>query len=158
AAERQTGRVATRFRDLDTNNDGVIARSEWRGSLASFRTYDQNRDGVISRAEFREESVGTARDDEFESLDANNDGRIERREWNGNNTEFNSLDRNRDGVLSRWEMEGGQTGRDLGARSRTAGARENVRVDSRQTWNDTGIMVRAGDTVTIHADGTIQLS
>lgn len=162
AAAQQGARLSVRFRDLDTDNDGVITRSEWRGSMVTFRQYDQNRDGVISRAEFRDQTTGEdrdSRDDDFAYLDSNNDGRIERREWNGNNTEFNALDRNRDGVLSRAEMNTADAGRDYpGERGRTARAHEIVRVDSRENWNQTGIFVRAGDMITIHADGTIQLS
>ena len=39
-----------------------------------------------------------------------------------------------------------------------AGTQEVVTVDAKQTWSDTGVFVRVGDTITIHADGTIQLS
>ena len=58
----------------------------------------------------------------FQALDRNNDGRITREEWNGNersfrnhdwngdgvlaNAEFTRLDNNRDGVLSRFEVVG----------------------------------------------------
>ena len=32
----------------DTNGDGAISRSEWRGDSRTFREYDGNRDGVLS--------------------------------------------------------------------------------------------------------------
>jgi hypothetical protein len=41
-----------RFGSLDRNNDGVIARPEWRGDSESFSRMDRNRDGVLSREEF----------------------------------------------------------------------------------------------------------
>ena len=43
-----------RFDDLDVNNDGAIARNEWRDSIAMFRELDRNRDNRLSRAEFRQ--------------------------------------------------------------------------------------------------------
>jgi hypothetical protein len=46
------------------------------------------------------------REDRFDYLDANNDGRIERSEWHSSNDAFRWLDRNRDGVLSRTEVVG----------------------------------------------------
>jgi hypothetical protein len=55
-----------RFGDLDVNNDGAIARNEWRDSVVAFRNLDRNRDNRISRVEFRQfrDVAGTAgRDD-----------------------------------------------------------------------------------------------
>ena len=37
---------ADRYQAMDDNNDGVISRSEWRGSDQSFRRHDWNNDGV----------------------------------------------------------------------------------------------------------------
>ena len=36
------------IRDMDTNRDGVITRSEWRGSPQTFDVRDWNNDGVLS--------------------------------------------------------------------------------------------------------------
>jgi Ca2+-binding EF-hand superfamily protein len=36
----------------DYNNNGVVSRSEWRGTTATFNQYDRNRDGMITRAEY----------------------------------------------------------------------------------------------------------
>jgi hypothetical protein len=40
-----------RFAEMDTNDDGVITRREWRGSAQSFWVHDWNGDGVLSREE-----------------------------------------------------------------------------------------------------------
>jgi hypothetical protein len=40
------------FNRLDRNDDGVIARREWRASRAEFNALDANRDGVISTREY----------------------------------------------------------------------------------------------------------
>ena len=42
-----------RFRGLDTNGDGFVSRSEWRGNDQSFRNHDRNADGVLSGDELR---------------------------------------------------------------------------------------------------------
>lgn len=192
--------TAAAFSNLDSNRDGRISVGEWRSDRATFRRVDRNGDGFLSRTEFLGENGSDGRPDRFESLDANNDGRIEGREWRGGVEEFNALDRNRDGVLSRTEIVSAETAdadefaslddnrngvispdewrgsrrsfdqRDTngdGVLSRrelanapggARGTQEVVRVDAKQTWSDTSVFVRAGDTITIHADGTIQLS
>lgn len=115
-----------RFRDMDRNNDGVIAQSEWRGSLESFRYHDWNGDGVLSGDEVRP-GVGPRgavderefdREERFEDLDVNRDNRIERGEWHGSADAFTWLDRDRDGSLSRAEVVGSTAARGRTARRR----------------------------------------
>lgn len=49
-----SGRLsAMRFRGMDRNRDGVIERSEWRGSETSFEQHDWNHDGRLSGDELR---------------------------------------------------------------------------------------------------------
>ncbi len=103
------------YADLDTNHDGVIARREWRGSAASFSLRDWNGDGVLSGDELRPDAVPPANsaqyrdynmpaNDRFGYLDVNNNGFVERNEWDGSLDAFYRLDRNNDGRLSRAEM------------------------------------------------------
>jgi Ca2+-binding EF-hand superfamily protein len=40
------------FRRLDTDNDGVVVRGEWRGRPSVFDALDTNRNGVLSRDEY----------------------------------------------------------------------------------------------------------
>lgn len=153
-----------RFRGMDSNRDGVIARREWRGSAQSFRVHDWNGDGVLSGEEVRAgafrrggslEAEDLDRAEQFEYLDANNNNRIERREWHLSLDAFNRLDRNRDGVLSRAEVDSEFTGSGAGPVG-TAG--DVVIVDSSTRWTDSGIDVSVGDTLTFDTDGTITLS
>jgi Ca2+-binding EF-hand superfamily protein len=148
-----------RFREMDTNNDGVVSRGEWRGSNQSFRVHDWNNDGVLSGDEVRpgyrrdDRSLGDEnfdRQDRFEYLDVNNNNRIERREWHGTAEAFDWLDRNNDNVLTRAEFL------DDGRAVSTSG--QTIFVDPKNRWTDTGIDVQAGDTVNIDAEGRIQLS
>ena len=124
----QSGQATeSRFRGMDRNNDGVITRSEWRGSADSFKVHDWNNDGVLSGDEIRvganrertiedEFAMATSadvadddREDRFEYLDVNRNGRVERSEWHGSDDAFQWLDRNRDNVLTRGEVLGTNT-------------------------------------------------
>ena len=198
------------FNNLDHNRDRRIAANEWHFDLETFRRVDRNRDGFLSQSEFLGGDIDDARDASFDDLDWNNNGRVERSEWNGSDSVFTSLDRNRDGVLSRFEVVGGvntpndtydefasldynrnasisrdewhwsaasfdrrDTNRDgrlsrqefaagggaPGAVGTSGGVQQRtVRVNSQQRWTDSGIVVRAGETVTLDASGTIQMS
>lgn len=97
------------FNRLDANGDGRITRNEWRYDIESFRRADQNDDNVLSRAEFVNGDTDVDREDRFDYLDANNDGRVERSEWHSSMDAFRWLDRNKDGVLSRREVLGDET-------------------------------------------------
>jgi Ca2+-binding EF-hand superfamily protein len=157
------------FDNLDANGNGRIERTEWHAGADSFNVLDRNRDGVLSRAEV----VGTARGDgalgrsaqrrgtfgqsgatvwdEFLSLDVNRNGRITPDEWHWSRNSFDQRDLNRDGILTPTELSSTED-----AAVATSG--QLVRVDSGQRWTDTGVTVRAGDTVTISADGSIVMS
>ena len=105
---------AARYRNWDRNNDGVITRSEWRGTARQFLDLDWNRDGVLSGDEVRDrEWESTADDwdvDSFVALDRNNNGRISRGEWRGTVAMFRQIDRNRDNQITRGEFMNANTG------------------------------------------------
>ena len=94
------------FAILDRNRDGRIQRTEWFYDREGFIRADRNHDSVLTREEFLASDVDADREDRFEYLDVNNNGRIERSEWHASRDAFNWLDRNRDGVLSRTEVLG----------------------------------------------------
>jgi Ca2+-binding EF-hand superfamily protein len=112
---QQDRRESMRFRAMDTDNDGVITRAEWRGNDQSFREQDTNDDGVLSGEEVRRRSGGwtparraPAQGQEltprFSEMDTDNDGVITRGEWRGNAQSFRQQDANGDGVLSGTEV------------------------------------------------------
>ena len=103
-----------RFRRMDTNNDGVIARTEWRGNPRTFDTYDWNNDGRLSgdevsviaqrRGNRNGQDDEVALDDRFDYLDINGNGYIELNEWDGGQNAFGRLDTNDDRRLTRGEF------------------------------------------------------
>jgi EF-hand domain pair/EF hand len=144
------------FLTLDRNRNGSIARGEWRGDPATFRELDRNGDNQITRAEFLNADAGHAdgRSD-FDALDYDNSGRIERDEWEGTRAAFNRFDVNRDGTITRREYRESGLNDAVNAGGRV---QESVIVDARQPWTDTGLHVNAGDVVRVRAQGTIQMS
>jgi Ca2+-binding EF-hand superfamily protein len=141
-----------RFGEMDANNDGRVAREEWRGSPQSFANHDWNRDGVLSGDEVLpgararraqgEEDFEWQRQDQFASwsqagfdnLDHNKDGRIARGEWHYNVETFDRADRNRDGALSRWEFLDTPVDDDRGDRFDDLDVNRNGRVE-RNEWH-----------------------
>jgi Ca2+-binding EF-hand superfamily protein len=101
--------TASGFRNLDHDRNGRVTRDEWHFDLEDFRRADHNGDGWISRAEFLggDSTTDDDRNDRFDYLDTNRDGRVSRAEWHGTADRFAALDDNRDGVLSRAEIRGG---------------------------------------------------
>jgi phycobilisome linker polypeptide/EF hand domain-containing protein len=121
SSNSNNGRI--RFQNMDRNGNGVIERNEWNPNRGSFDAHDWNRDGVLSGQEVQPggrrsegfEDQGD-RSDRFATLDANGNGRIERREWQGSPDAFDWLDRNGDNVLSRAEVVGEGSGREVSGR------------------------------------------
>jgi len=194
------------FNNLDRNGDGRISRAEWYYDREAFVRADRNGDNWLTKAEFLGNGVDDDREDRFEFLDANNDGRIERSEWHGSPETFEWMDRDNDGTLSRAEATGGDfTQEDLfasldanrdnvittnewqwsrqsfvrqdrngdgqlsrseltNAELRAAGAGTSglagrtIELDAARGWMNTGFDVRAGETITFEANGTVQLS
>jgi hypothetical protein len=143
-----------RFDYLDVNNNGRIERSEWHGSADTFDWMDRNNDGTLSRAEatggeFKQQDL-------FASIDENHDNRITTNEWQWSRQSFVRQDRNGDGALSRSEL----TNAELSAAGAGAVgiAGRTIELDSARGWMNTGFDVRAGETITVEANGTVQLS
>lgn len=145
------------FDDLDWNNNGRVERDEWQGADSVFTNLDRNRDGVLSRFEVVG-GIEAPNDtwDQFVSLDYNRNGSISRDEWHWSAASFARYDTNRDGMISRQEFAVG--GGTPGGTSKPAAQTRTVRVNPQQRWTDSGVTLRAGDTVTISATGTIQMS
>ena len=105
------------FQQFDRNRDNRITSAEWFHSAEYFRRADRNRDGALVLSEFTGSASPVAaapndeRDNQFESLDANGNNRVERREWQGSADAFDWLDRNNDNVLTRAEVIGEGEGR-----------------------------------------------
>lgn len=142
------------FDDLDANNNGLVEKNEWHASATMFSVLDRNRDGVLSRFEVVGSTNSLDTYDEFASLDVDRDSAIERAEWHWSNASFTQRDANRDGRLTRREFDaaGGAPG------TASAAGTQTVQVNSLNRWTDAMLTVRAGDTITFDASGSITMS
>jgi Ca2+-binding EF-hand superfamily protein len=87
------------FAALDRDGNGLIARSEWRGSAEDFNRLDRDGDGV-SRREYENPPAAGSAQARFQDLDEDNDGVVSRREWRHETVAFHRADRNADGVIT----------------------------------------------------------
>jgi Ca2+-binding EF-hand superfamily protein len=150
-------RSQMRFRDLDRNRNGMIERSEWRGSPRSFQIHDWNNDGVLSGDEVRTganppadsleaEDYNMSPNDRFAYLDVNNNGYIDRNEWDGSLDTFYQLDRNNDDRITRAELNVGR---------RTTFAALDANGDNRITLGEWQWSHRSFDEMDRNGDGVI---
>ena len=86
--ERNLNWTRANFTSLDHNRDSRLSANEWHFDLETFRRVDANRNDSISLQEFLGEGVDDVRDDNFDDMDCNNNGRVERTEWYGGAAEF----------------------------------------------------------------------
>ena len=107
-------------------------------------------------------NINDSRND-FRRFDRNGDGVIARREWTGDRRWFDERDTNGDGRITRREHDAFNPDAfnpddafdDPGVAG-TSG--ELIPVSALERWTDTGIVVRAGDSIIFEADGSIQMS
>lgn len=142
------------FDDLDVNNNGRVERNEWHTGAAAFTWLDRNGDGVLSRFEVVGTQPSADTYDQFANLDVDRNGSLAQSEWHWSRNSFTQRDTNRDGRLTRREFDaaGGAPLTASGAGSQT------VHVNAQQRWTDAMLDVRAGDTLTFDASGSIQMS
>ena len=123
-ASTASAQAQMRFQNMDSDNDGVITRAEWRGTAQSFRSQDWNEDGVLSGDEVvtgaqrpawsqdwnrdgRVDTLDNQIAQRYRGYDANGDNRVARTEWPGNARLFARLDTNRDGYVTMNEYSNG---------------------------------------------------
>src|SRR5262245_23182860 len=110
----QNGRPARgrpNFERMDTDKDGKISSSEWKGSAEMFARLDSNHDGYITRDELKQNrpkngnATGRGGARNLRAMDTNGDGKISRDEWKGRSEVVDRLDENHDGFITREELQ-----------------------------------------------------
>lgn len=102
---REKGRE---FQAMDTNKDGKISQSEYKGSKDVFARIDANHDGLVTRDEairaFNRRVHRAMVVAQLRSMDANHDGIISASEFKGTVPRFVRLDVDHDGAISRADL------------------------------------------------------
>jgi len=100
--------------NLDSNHDGKVSRSEWKGNDVSFQMLDRNGDGALSGDEMTAGAAPVPEEDPaavlarrqarqeriFRWMDSNHDNRVTQAEWREDKAKFQRLDRNHDGAVT----------------------------------------------------------
>jgi Ca2+-binding EF-hand superfamily protein len=97
---------------FDSDKDNNVGLDEYDGPMAEFRKYDKDGDGVVTYEELypekmmermkKYEEMGPKPEDLtiLETMDADKDGKVERKEFKGTEDAWKRLDRNGDGVVT----------------------------------------------------------
>jgi Ca2+-binding EF-hand superfamily protein len=100
------------FQRIDANHDGKVTADEYKAyrDATVWKKYDPRGTGSVSRKTFVQGSK--ARGTEFARLDANNDGVLQKSEFDEETRRlFEKRDRNHDGVLTADEFRAPRTAR-----------------------------------------------
>lgn len=100
-----------RFKEMDKNGDGRVAKDEFAGPPERFAMLDRDGDGAISQTEFEAALKGGAAKAGgkiFQRFDANGDGKVTRAEFPGGDENFKALDKNGDGAITLDEVGDGK--------------------------------------------------
>ena len=155
---RAQNQAEIRFQAMDTNNDRVITRAEWRGSARSFEVHDWNGDGILSGVELQigarrpgrgqrdtrdlespwnEQQIDDWTVDHFRELDRDRNGRLTAAEWYYDRETFRRIDHNGDNAISQAEFVGtAGIDDDAGDRFENLDVNNDGRV-SRAEWHGT---------------------
>ncbi len=110
--ERKPG---SRVQQMDTDGDGQVSASEWKGPEFAFSRLDANRDEKLSQEELAAAPNMTAAGNpkpfdlqaSFDSIDTDKDKRISKTEINAwSENEFTKKDTNQDNVLTELDRSG----------------------------------------------------
>ncbi len=90
--ERNVDLDARRLHRARSQSRQPLTSNEWHFDVETFRRVDAIATTRCNLTEFLGEGVDDDRDDSFDDLDYNNNGRVERTEWYGGLAEFRGLD------------------------------------------------------------------